>query len=245
MPARYEQHLFAGPRNLDSSSMKAPLVRSKNYVRRAVAVSGSSRAPVRRIRQRRSRRSVTALTAAPGYERRPQRPVSAPARTTGYSVIQRESVGPVGDLESYSTSGPRPARQPHLIAPHRDLRVEWDEPILSEAEHIPTISRHQALRAKSGEQAFQTSRSLRANKIRPFFADHYGGCVCVSSHDFRHDRSVDYAQRLQTIDPQVRIHHCKRIVDAHLATADRVINGIDALTKYVADIVVRLYIRGE
>src|SRR5258708_9238293 len=68
-------------------------------------------------------------------------------------------------------------------------------------------------------------------------ADHDGWRIGVAADQGRHDRGIDDAQAFNASDFQLRIDHRYRI-DAHLAGADRVIDGIDTLAQHFSNILV-------
>src|SRR5258706_7100276 len=85
---------------------------------------------------------------------------------------------------------------------------------------------------------------LRLDHVGSLLADHDGRRIGVAADQGRHDRGIDDAQAFNATDFQLGIDHRHR-VDAHLAGADRMIDGIDALAQHLADIGVGLDAGGE
>src|SRR5258707_10233544 len=89
---------------------------------------------------------------------------------------------------------------------------------------------------------------LRLDHVGGLLADHDGRRIGVAADQGRHDRGIDDAQAFNATDFQLGIDHRHR-VDAHLAGADRMIDGVDALAKNLPDILVgfdalRVHVRG-
>src|SRR5258705_8230901 len=85
---------------------------------------------------------------------------------------------------------------------------------------------------------------LRLDHVGGLLADHDGWRIGVAADQGRHHRGIDDAQAFNAADLQLWIDHRHRI-DAHLAGADRVIHGIDALAQNFPDLVVGFDALGE
>ncbi len=86
---------------------------------------------------------------------------------------------------------------------------------------------------------------LAPDHVGGLLADHDGRRIGVAADQGRHDRGIDHAQALEPVNLQLRIDHGHRVVDAHLAGADRVIDGVDVLAQGFPDIGIALDACGE
>src|SRR6266403_71597 len=110
---------------------------------------------------------------------------------------------------------------------HRAAKEEWIASSL-------TLLAMTAI-AASGRPSIRPQ--LRLDHVGGLLADHEGWRIGVAADQGRHDRGIDDAQAFNASDFQLRIDPRSRI-DAHLAGADRVIDGIHTLAQNLPDIFV-------
>src|SRR5674476_1395589 len=88
------------------------------------------------------------------------------------------------------------------------------------------------------------SSAAWADRDDILLAGHHRGRVRVASDERRHDRAIDDAQADQVTTLQQRVDD-RGPIEPHLASSDRVVNGVDSLPKDRSDLVVTVHACGK
>src|SRR5690625_1635456 len=83
--------------------------------------------------------------------------------------------------------------------------------------------------------------SSTQNQFRPFFRDHDRRRVNIAAGDGGHDRRIDNAEVFNAVNAKLRIDH-GHVIDAHLARAGGMINGLGGVQYKLPNLLVRLYV---
>src|SRR5471030_2698272 len=93
-------------------------------------------------------------------------------------------------------------------------------------------------------RGLRTDASITLDHIYSLFGDHDGRRIRVPANQRRHHRRIDNAQALQTAHAQLRVYYRVSVLP-HPASADRMIDGIDAPFQRITNLIVRVHVRGK